>query len=141
IFTARSALYRSYSNITLLERPVRSEVLLSAVEAALRARMRQYEVRDYMNRQAESQDALRRTEKLAVAGRMAASIAHEDQQPFGCNHQSSFSHVHQPGHGSHQEVQRHGPGRAAARYRNCQPDASLLSRTERSRSGEAIRGH
>ncbi|HEX5434386.1 MAG TPA: ATP-binding protein [Candidatus Angelobacter sp.] len=81
-FTARSPLYRSYSSITLLERPVRSEVLLSAVEAALRARMRQYEVRDYMNRQAESQDALRRTEKLAVAGRMAASIAHEINNPL-----------------------------------------------------------
>jgi signal transduction histidine kinase len=81
-FTARSPLYRSYSNITLLERPVRSEILLSAVEAALRARQRQYEVRDYMNRQAESQEALRRTEKLAVAGRMAASIAHEINNPL-----------------------------------------------------------
>jgi signal transduction histidine kinase len=82
IFTVRSPLYRSYSNITLLERPVRSEILLSAVEAALRARLRQYELRDYMNRQAESQDALRRTEKLAVAGRMAASIAHEINNPL-----------------------------------------------------------
>jgi signal transduction histidine kinase len=82
MFTARSPLYRSYSNITLLERPVRSEILLSAVEAALRARLRQYEVRDYMNRQAESHDALRRTEKLAVAGRMAASIAHEINNPL-----------------------------------------------------------
>ena len=81
-FTARSPLYRSYSSITLLERPVRSEVLVSAVEAAMRSRLRQYEVRDYMNRQAESQDALRRTEKLAVAGRMAASIAHEINNPL-----------------------------------------------------------
>ena len=81
-FTARSPLYRSYSNITLIERPVRSEILLSAVEAALRARLRQYEVRDYMSRQAESQEALRRTEKLAVAGRMAASIAHEINNPL-----------------------------------------------------------
>lgn len=81
-FAARSPFYRSYSNITLLERPVRSEILLSAVEAALRARRRQYEVRDYMNRQAESQEALRRTEKLALAGRMAASIAHEINNPL-----------------------------------------------------------
>jgi signal transduction histidine kinase len=81
-FTARSPLYRSYSSITLLERPVGSEILVSAVEAAMRARLRQYEVRDYMNRQAESQDALRRTEKLAVAGRMAASIAHEINNPL-----------------------------------------------------------
>ncbi len=81
-FTARSPLYRSYSNITLLERPVRPEILVSAVETALRARLRQYEVRDYMERQGESQDALRRTEKLAVAGRMAASIAHEINNPL-----------------------------------------------------------
>lgn len=81
-FTVRSPLYRSYSNITLLERPVPSEILVSAVEAALRARRRQYEVRDYMKRQAESQEALRRTEKLAVAGRMAASIAHEINNPL-----------------------------------------------------------
>ncbi|HST76886.1 MAG TPA: ATP-binding protein, partial [Verrucomicrobiae bacterium] len=81
-FTARSPLYRSYSNITLLERPVRPEILVSAVETALRARLRQYEVRDYMDRQAESQEALRRTEKLAVAGRMAASIAHEINNPL-----------------------------------------------------------
>src|SRR6185437_5882673 len=81
-FTARSPLYRSYSNITLIERPVRSEILLSAVEAALRARLRQYEVRDYMSRQAESEEALRRTEKLAVAGRLAASVAHEINNPL-----------------------------------------------------------
>lgn len=81
-FTARSLLYRSYGNITLLERPLRSESLLSAVETAVRARVRQYEIRDYVQRQAESQEALRRTEKLTVAGRMAASIAHEINNPL-----------------------------------------------------------
>ncbi len=79
---AKSPLYRNYGNITLLERPLRSEHLLSAVESAVRARMRQYEIRDYIQRQAESQEALRRTEKLAVAGRMAASIAHEINNPL-----------------------------------------------------------
>ena len=79
---ARSQLYRNYGNITLLERPLRSENLLSAVESAVRARMRQYEIRDYLQRQAESQEALRRTEKLAVAGRLAASIAHEINNPL-----------------------------------------------------------
>lgn len=81
-FMARSQLYRNYGNITLLERPLRSENLLSAVESAVRARLRQYEIRDYIHRQAESQDALRRTEKLAVAGRLAASIAHEINNPL-----------------------------------------------------------
>ena len=81
-FAAKSQLYRNYGNITLLERPLRSENLLSAVESAVRARLRQYEIRDYIHRQAESQDALRRTEKLAVAGRLAASIAHEINNPL-----------------------------------------------------------
>jgi signal transduction histidine kinase len=79
---AKSPLYRDYGNITLLERPLRSESLLSAVESAVRARLRQYEIRDYIQRQAESQEALRRTEKLAVAGRLAATIAHEINNPL-----------------------------------------------------------
>ncbi len=79
---AKSPFYRDYGNITLLERPLRSENLLSAVESAVRARLRQYEIRDYIQRQAESQDALRRTEKLAVAGRLAAIIAHEINNPL-----------------------------------------------------------
>jgi phosphoglycerate-specific signal transduction histidine kinase len=69
-------------NVTLVERPIRFETLLSAVEAAMRARIRQYEVRDFMTSQARSQDALRRTEKLAVAGRLAASLAHEINNPL-----------------------------------------------------------
>ena len=73
---------RSLGNVTLVERPIRFETLLSAVEAAMRARIRQYEVRDFMTSQAKSQDALRRTEKLAVAGRLAASLAHEINNPL-----------------------------------------------------------
>jgi signal transduction histidine kinase len=48
----------------------------------MRARIRQYEVRDFMSRQADSEEALRRTEKLAVAGRLAASLAHEINNPL-----------------------------------------------------------
>jgi signal transduction histidine kinase len=79
---AKMAALRRLGNVTLLERPVVSESLLSAVQAALRARARQYEIRDYMQRQSDSQEALRRTEKLAVAGRLAASIAHEINNPL-----------------------------------------------------------
>lgn len=79
---AKLSALRDLGNVTLLERPVGSQSLLSAVEAAMRARSRQYEVRDYMKRQADSQESLRRTEKLAVAGRLAASIAHEINNPL-----------------------------------------------------------
>lgn len=73
---------RTLGNVTLVERPIRSDSLLSAVESAMRARMRQYEVRDFLRRQADSEEALRKTEKLAVAGRLAASLAHEINNPL-----------------------------------------------------------
>jgi signal transduction histidine kinase/CheY-like chemotaxis protein len=37
------------ANVTLIERPVRVKTMISAAEAALRARRRQYEVRDLLN--------------------------------------------------------------------------------------------
>jgi signal transduction histidine kinase len=80
--SAKLSSVRFLGNVTLVERPIRSESLLSAVETAMRARIRQYEVRDFMSRQADSEEALRRTEKLAVAGRLAASLAHEINNPL-----------------------------------------------------------
>ncbi|HEX5759066.1 MAG TPA: ATP-binding protein [Thermoanaerobaculia bacterium] len=53
-------------NATLLERPVRLTTLVSAVRAALRARRRQYEVRDLLRRQQETDR--RKDEFLAVLG-------------------------------------------------------------------------
>ncbi|HEX4068000.1 MAG TPA: ATP-binding protein [Acidobacteriaceae bacterium] len=69
-------------NIFLLERPIRPETLLSTLAIALRGRQRQYQIRDQMQQYARAQDALRRSEKLAVTGRLAASIAHEINNPL-----------------------------------------------------------
>ncbi|MGA8108389.1 MAG: histidine kinase dimerization/phospho-acceptor domain-containing protein, partial [Acidobacteriaceae bacterium] len=69
-------------NIFLLERPIRPETLLSTLEIALHGRQRQYQIRDQMQQYARAQDALRRSEKLAVTGRLAASIAHEINNPL-----------------------------------------------------------
>ncbi len=69
-------------NIFLLERPLRPETLLSTLEFALRGRQRQYQIRDQIRQYALAQNALLRSEKLAVTGRLAASIAHEINNPL-----------------------------------------------------------
>ncbi len=69
-------------NVVLVERPVRPETLVSTMLSAIRARSRQYEVRDHLRHERLAAEALRRSEKLAVAGRLAASIAHEINNPL-----------------------------------------------------------
>ena len=54
------------SNVTLLDRPVRIRTLVSAARAALRARRRQYEVRDLLN--ATEQSVRDRDQFLAMLG-------------------------------------------------------------------------
>lgn len=61
--------------ITLLERPMQVATLVSSVKAALRARSRQYERK-------LAEEALRKSDKLAVVGRLASSIAHEINNPL-----------------------------------------------------------
>src|SRR4051794_21977153 len=78
----RSELREPLGNILLLERPIRPETLVSTVKIALRARARQYQVRDQLEKQKLAEGALRQSEKLAVAGRLAASIAHEINNPL-----------------------------------------------------------
>jgi signal transduction histidine kinase len=65
----------SLGGATLLERPIRIATLRSSVNAALHGRIRQYESR-------LSEAALRQNEKLVVLGRLAASIAHEINNPL-----------------------------------------------------------
>lgn len=69
-------------SLTLLDRPVRKELLLSAVQVAYTSRLKQLEVRDAAARQTQSDEALRNSEKLAVAGRLAATMAHEVSNPL-----------------------------------------------------------
>jgi signal transduction histidine kinase len=73
---------RPLGNVYLLERPIRPETLLSTLDIALRGRQRQYQIRDHIHQFTQAQDALRRSEKLAVTGRLAASIAHEINNPL-----------------------------------------------------------
>jgi signal transduction histidine kinase len=69
-------------SLVLLDRPVRKELLLSAVQVAYTSRLKQLEIRDAAARQSQSDEALRNSEKLAVAGRLAATMAHEVSNPL-----------------------------------------------------------
>jgi signal transduction histidine kinase len=69
-------------NVVLLERPIRPETLISTVKASLRSRRRQYQMREYLAERRKTEKALLQSEKLAVAGRLAASIAHEINNPL-----------------------------------------------------------
>ncbi len=69
-------------SVFLLDRPIRKELLLSAVQVAYNSRLKQLEVRDAAMRQSLSEEALRNSEKLAVAGQLAATMAHEVNNPL-----------------------------------------------------------
>ncbi len=69
-------------NVTVVDRPISIRLLLSTVNAALRARKRQYEMRDAMSAQKDTQEALRQAERMAVSGRLLATITHEINNPL-----------------------------------------------------------
>jgi signal transduction histidine kinase/ActR/RegA family two-component response regulator len=66
-------LLRRRGNVTLLERPIRVVTLISAVHSALRARRRQYEVRDLL---AQTRTAVRQRDQFL------AMLGHELRNPL-----------------------------------------------------------
>src|SRR5688500_5360938 len=67
-------------NVTLLERPVRVPALVSAVRAALRARRRQYQIRDYLGESDRIAAALREADRRK--DEFLAILAHELRNPL-----------------------------------------------------------
>src|SRR4029453_5325980 len=56
--TAAMEVLRRLSNLTLLDRPTSTRSMISAVQAALRGRRRQYQLRDQMQAQAQARKRL-----------------------------------------------------------------------------------
>ena len=67
-------------NVTLLERPVRVPALVSAVRSALRARRRQYQIRDYLGESDRVATALREADRRK--DEFLAMLAHELRNPL-----------------------------------------------------------
>jgi two-component system, sensor histidine kinase len=70
----------SLRNVTLLERPSSSRTLLSSIQAAIRARARQYEVRDQFEALRTSGAALREADQRKDI--FLATLAHELRNPL-----------------------------------------------------------
>jgi signal transduction histidine kinase len=77
----------AFTNVTLLDRPTSARSLLSAVQTALRARLRQYQTRDQLEALRQAEEALRTRERqLYTADRrkdeFLAMLAHELRNPM-----------------------------------------------------------
>jgi signal transduction histidine kinase/CheY-like chemotaxis protein len=71
---------QQFGNITLLERPVRLATLLTAVRTALRARTRQYQIREHLADRARSEESLRLADRRK--DEFIATLGHELRNPL-----------------------------------------------------------
>jgi signal transduction histidine kinase/CheY-like chemotaxis protein len=71
---------RTLGNVTLLERPVRVATLLSAVRTAIRARDRQYQIREHLAERARAEETLRLADRRK--DEFLATLGHELRNPL-----------------------------------------------------------
>lgn len=71
---------RSLGNVTVLERPLRVATLVSSVRTALRARERQYQIRDNLAERVQVEELLRRSDQRK--DEFLATLGHELRNPL-----------------------------------------------------------
>ena len=71
---------RLFGNVTLLERPLRIATLVSAVRTAVRARSRQYQIREHLEQRERSAEALRLADQRK--DEFLAMLGHELRNPL-----------------------------------------------------------
>ena len=71
---------RALGNVTLLERPVRVATLLTAIRTALRARQRQYQIREHLFERSRTEAALRDADQRK--DEFLATLSHELRNPL-----------------------------------------------------------
>ena len=79
---ALAALMGHMGNVSVVERPIRTSTLLSLVRSALRARTRQYQVREYLAQQRRHQETIRRSAEAERAAREEAERAGRTKDEF-----------------------------------------------------------
>jgi two-component system, sensor histidine kinase len=73
-------LLASLTNVTVLDRPTSTRTLVSSVQAAIRGRRRQYQIRDQLNALRGAEDALRNADRRK--DEFLAMLAHELRNPL-----------------------------------------------------------
>jgi signal transduction histidine kinase len=77
---ATTQLLASLTNVTVLDRPTSTRTLVSSVQAAIRGRARQYQIRDQLDALREAEDALRNADRRK--DEFLAMLAHELRNPL-----------------------------------------------------------
>ncbi len=77
---AAARVLNALTNVTLLDRPTSMRTLLSTVQAAIRGRERQYQIRDHMREQLAAENALRNADRRK--DEFLAMLAHELRNPL-----------------------------------------------------------
>ena len=77
---ATARLLASLTNVTILDRPTSTRMLVSAVQAAVRGRVRQYQIRDQLSALLQAEETLRNADRRK--DEFLAMLAHELRNPL-----------------------------------------------------------